>query len=250
MAITTTLKTIEMKTFSIVCCIFPFLFFSCKKDTGNQWTSPRIKTVSPGPGNLTTYYYDKEGRILKAEDEKARQEFTYEPSKVIWKITELASGGVETVPCELNAAGYVFKRHNLTFIYTPEGYIKSSISTNTNGPPDINQYYYNANSGLLDSVVHMKGASWDQTVIYDFYTDKKETTGDDNFGSGFYGKSMPHPVKSATYWAPKQGIPNKEIWRTEKYSYLHDEAGRIVKASVSATSYGQGSSSTTIYTYY
>jgi hypothetical protein len=225
---------------------------ACKKnsDNENKWTVPKVKTATYGTGSPNTYYYDKEGRIVKTEDATYKWEFTYEPLKVTRTGTDLASGGIFTELNELNPGGYVSKRGNITYTYTPEGYRKTEIITGNNGSTESYQYYYNVASRLLDSTVKLKGSNWMQTAIYTYYTDQEETAGNENFGWAFLGKSLPYPVKSVIYWAPKQGIPYREIWRTESYSYLYDAAGRIVKVNSTAISYGQSASLTSIYTYY
>lgn len=229
----------------LICCIFA----ACKKDSGSHWVVPKIRTITTEAGSTTSYYYDSEGRISYTDDGVYKLEFTYEPSRVIQKITEYASGGIVTSLYELNTEGYASKNGNSTYSYTPEGYRKSVVNVSGGSPAQFHQYYYSA-SGLLDSVVLLKGSVWTQTTVYSYYTDKNETTGNENSGYIFFGKSQPHPVKTVTYWRPRQGFPEREVWRTENYSYLYDAVNRIVKSSVSVVSYGQGSSFTNIYTYY
>lgn len=241
-----------MKSTTPLTILLFVLLFSCKKDADtNQWAVPKVKTETYESGLTRSFYYDREGRITKNDDGEYRSEYTYEPSKVTANTTELASGGFQSLTMDLNPEGYVTKLGNATYTYTAEGYIKNRVSTSTNGPATFYIHYYNTTTKLLDSVVRLKGSNWEQTTVYAFYTDKNETLGNENFGQVFYGKSMPHPVKKVTYWAPKQGNPDREIIITEEYQYQYNEAGRIVKETSITTTYGQAAPSVSIiYTYY
>ncbi|MGC4232307.1 MAG: hypothetical protein QM594_04945 [Niabella sp.] len=223
------------------------LVIACKKgnDTnGNNWQVPKIKTEQSDIG-FTTSFYDREGRHVKVENNIQRNEFTYEPGKVILKTTELESNGIQTTTYELNANGYLAKDGNTAISYTQEGYRKTESTLGS--PNRFVNYHYNSATGLLDSIT-TEGNGWERTQVYTYYTDKQETTGNDNRGALYLGKSMPHPIKSVVTWNAVPPPVYREKIRTSQYTYLYDEKGRIVKKTISSDN--ATGSSTTIYTYY
>lgn len=225
------------------------LLVACKKGgnepPGDNWSVPKVKTEQSEGGNTTYFYYDNEGRCVKMEGDIQRYEYTYEPGKVVVKITDLQSNGVETFTYELNAQGYLAKESNSAYTYTQEGYLKTQSTLGN--PNRFTNYHYNSATGLLDSMT-IEGNGWEQTLVYTYYTDKQQTIGNDNLGRMYQGKSIPHPVKSIIAWRAAPAPVYREKVRTTNYTYLYDEQERIVKQGIS-TDNASGSGSV-IYTYY
>ncbi len=224
-----------------------FAVSACKKDDApptNNWPVPKVKTIRSG-GATDHIDYDSEGRCVKVEGARHRYDYTYEPGKVIVKITDLESNGVQTSTYELNAQGYVTGENNTAYSYTKEGYLKT-VST-LGSPNRFTNYLYNSVTGLLDSIT-VEGNGWERTDIYTYYTDKQQTIGNDNLGREFMGKSLPHPVKSIVTWRAAPPPVYREKARTTSYTYLYDEQGRIVRQEVSTDNATGGSIS--VYTYY
>lgn len=237
-----------MKTYFIFSLAMIAVFFSCKKNDKISWGIPKVKTLRfNGSTGEDKYFYDKEGRCIKAESNTNRIEYTYSTGSVKLKGTDLTNGAVYEQVDELNAAGLVVKSNNTTFAYTPNGYLLSATSLNPPSPVRFTLYHYNSGTGLLDSLTRLTGNKWEETIVYTYYLDKTETTDGENRGFMYKGKSRLHPPKRVLYIRPKVTPPYREQAAYIDYTYGYDEAGRIVLVSQSSDVF---STEDAIYTYY
>lgn len=229
--------------------IISILILSCKKgkDDNMSVNDLRIKTLT-NTNVVTTYTYDAQRRIIKSEHSTGffKDAFTYEPGKITRVYSEPSN--TVTMNYTLNASGYLQSSTNsgnsgVTFYeYRPDGYRTRSYDDKI--PLTEVKYYYNATTGLLDSIRSTTGAKWNYTTLFQFNTDRANTIADENFGQAFWGRLSPHPSKSIVTRKPDGNTVTVSF---TNYSYTYDNKNRV--ASRTFTTSG-GQTGTDNYTYY
>lgn len=224
------------------------LFFdACKKNSAADTTKPlRIKTVTSG--GEVSYTYDAQYRLVKAEANQGfyKEEYSYEIGKITWILTE-ASQTYKAFYITDNK-GYVkskqFENASETtyYEYNDNGYPVRSY--NNKIPVTETNYYYNSDTGLLDSMRSTTGGQWNSSSVFQFNTEKINTISDENYGRGFWGNFSKHPVKSV---AIRRSSGNVITVSVTNYTYAYDSENRIISRSFTTSG---GQSGTESYTYY
>ncbi|MHC1778500.1 MAG: hypothetical protein AB9834_24070 [Lentimicrobium sp.] len=91
-----------------------------------------------------------------------------------------------------------------------------------------------SDSCLMNEVFYSNEPNMDHSIHYTYYTDQINTIGNENFGLGFFGASVKHPVKKKT-------LSNHNGTYEETFAYEY-ENGRIVQKTTDTT--------VIVYTYY
>ncbi|MGC4232309.1 MAG: hypothetical protein QM594_04955 [Niabella sp.] len=223
---------------------------SCKKGNeppGADGSRLRVKTVTNG-NTTTSYSYDSEGRVVKAELDGGfyKETYSYEPVKVIHTIAN--ADGTFTYLNETGSNGLVTLKqqqggNTITYYeYDDKGHI---TRTYTNDIPVFETgYYYNPDNGLLDSMRSNKGGQWTATSVFLYADDQVNTISDENFGRLFYARTFPRPVKSVAIRRPDGNSVTVSI---TSYTYTFDNHKHITTRSFTTSG---GQSGTETYTYY
>lgn len=212
-----------MRTF--ILCLLLF-FTACKKDKHSDGTSGlRIKTEALD-GGVKTYTYDPKGRVLKEQSTGMITDYKYEPGKITKTITQGVT--VDSFVYELNAEGYIrSSRYNNEqaisyYEYKAGGLLTRSWDNRVNKYEA--KYFYNAATGLLDSVRSTINNVWVATNVHSYFTDKVNTVRAENFGQAFYGDYLMKPLKTYTY---KYQDGNAIKVQVSSNTYTYDNKGRI-----------------------
>jgi len=222
----------KKKNAFLACCII--FCIACKKGDGggNNWRMPMIKTATVN-NFTTTYWHDRQGRVIKTEDAAIRTEYSYTGDSLFFKSTELATNASKKYAGKLNANGRLVYLGGTEYKYDASDRLTETLfAPGGDGWRKFNQYYYNSATGLLDSMRQSESrlvqTRWKQTIIYTYYTDMTETHGYENQGAGFWGRNAPHPVNHTDVWTPISQAPYRKITYTMDNHYAYDDAGRIV----------------------
>lgn len=207
-------------------------FVACKKNNdaqpGSQADiSDKIKKSTFGSG-VTTYSYDGSGRLkTKTFSNGGKNEFEYQPGKVIEK--EFEPGGVlkQTYTYELNASGLGEKEtrgdnpafQNLRQYNSDKQLVKFTMTGNGT---EVGEYFFS--NGNCDSLRVSFNGVWQYTNKMTYYTDKLNVLGYDRSGLYFWGQKSKNMVKSERY-----SYPNGSMGIPENYSYEYDAKGRATK---------------------
>ncbi|SDD65842.1 hypothetical protein [Niabella drilacis] len=237
--------TKQLQTALLLCILF---WSSCKKEDAHTPDPAylRVKTVTDKTGNVLQYTYDGQNRLVKAEGVGMfyKEEMKYEPGKATWTLTNV--DGSFTADYMLNTDGLAISKpqdggNTLYYEYDNR---QRLIRTYDGGlVPSETKHYYNAATGLKDSMRTTKGGLWQFSTWFMYYEDKTNTTGDDNFGRTYYGRQFPKPIKSIVLRRPDG---NQVKVSVTNYTYTYDAQNRIA----SRTFTGNGQSGTETYTYY
>jgi len=242
------MRKIVLKRLAIIAgCIF--IFFSCKKEKDNKIIAAnlRVKTVTNG-NSVMSYSYDDKKRMVKSESDVGffKDEFLYEGTTITRTISEPSN--TVSIRYSLDANGYLTSSRytnsqDVSFYeHTSDGTLIRSYDDDV--PAFEARYYYNANTGLLDSMRATKGTVWVYTNLFSFYADRINTIDNENFGQMFWGSFSPHPTKSVVTRRPDGNVINVTF---TNYTYTYNEEGIITSRSFSTSG---GQSGTESYTYY
>ncbi|MGE5108282.1 MAG: hypothetical protein ACM3H8_12100 [Sphingobacteriales bacterium] len=249
--------------FLLLCIAISFFVSSCKKDNPPAFQSQlfqgehsRVKTKT-GSNYSYSYFYDVKGRVIKeTSSDGSRYQYSYTDTSIV-QITYNASSPIDTIIFKLDTAtGRVTKRTNVypgsfnTYTYNANKQILTDQSTLVipNNPDTKSEYrYYYNSSNNLDSLIYKYNIGTASPGAYayhydEYYTDKINTTGYENFGQLFYGKSNNNLIKALRF------IDNAGVTTTYNYEYTFDLQNRVIK-SVQTVS-GTTTKYETTYTYY
>jgi YD repeat-containing protein len=225
-----------------------YLFAACKKSgKENSPGSLRIRTVT-NSGVVTNYSYDDQFRLIRSEADQAffKEEYQYEPGRITWTLTEPSQ--TYRVFYTIGDDGYKkssqFENSTEISYYENNDQGYTTRTYNNKVPATETTYYYNAGTGLPDSMRTMTGQKWISTSVMMFYTDKTSTINEENFGRIFQGNYAVHPIKSIAVRRPEG---NGITVSVTNYTYTYDNQDRIISRSFT-TSGGQSGSES--YTYY
>ncbi|MGC4232306.1 MAG: hypothetical protein QM594_04940 [Niabella sp.] len=237
--------------FLITVLLAMFWSSSCKKEGAkkNNEPIPLIKTITDketGYAYIAAYTYDAQKRVVKTDDNGTINEYSYTPGKIRRTITQNANN-ITVFEYELNDKGLIKSLHRVGdavqffYEYNAEGFL---IKSHDNQATQYSStYYYNPDTGLLDSISATLGGAWHSSNVYSYYPDKANTIGNSNEGKSFLGKDGAHPVKKQTY---RYRDNNTIRTQTVDFSYTFDDRGWI--HSRSRTENGQ--TAEYFYTYY
>ena len=224
-----------MKNFRLILLVsfFAIFYSSCKKDnTTDSDTSvvPKISCMNGGAGIVLGgshfYYYDSKGRLIKEKDSINRyniySNYTYTDSAIILNTVH-ANGDLSTQILYLNSKGLVT-------------YVKENGVQNV-----LYKYEYNSDNYLIKKQFGLEGKLGSTTITHNIvngnvvsdttilytpfkrkttcnytYLSNLNTTGNENFGMSFWGKSNKNLV--SYYIAGSDTI---------KYNYTFDSKGRV-----------------------
>ncbi|MGE5109192.1 MAG: hypothetical protein ACM3H8_16760 [Sphingobacteriales bacterium] len=251
-------------SFFLLLCIGISLFVSsCKKDNAAtsqpqlfQGVHSRIKTET-GSNSSNNYFYDDKGRQIKRTSSYGlRYEYSYTDTSIVL-VTYNATSPIDTAIYKLDTVtGLVTKWTDVypgsfdTYTYNSNKQIltdqKTTVYPNNTNTKSEYRYFYNS-SNNLDSIVdnHDIGTASSGTYVYhydEYYTDKINTTGNENFGQLFFGKSSNNLLK--TYRITN----NAGVTTSYNYDYTFDSQNRVIKEVV--TQIGTTTRYETTYTYY
>jgi hypothetical protein len=227
----------------------------CKKHGSSSNGRTRVKTASSNIG-VISYKYDNEGRITELQGNTgSSQVFTF--SYTAGQVTSyyVNSNGnnttYDTITYMLDANGYISKENrkstpNATTFWgcNADGRLLFS-ARNQGGNIHRTEYFYNAQSGLLDSTVEKDNSVWSATTtILSYEMDKPYSLSNKNFGQGFSGEKFIHPPKSGI---TKTRTNNSIATVTFNFTYQYDDQNRIIQSTESQSG---GSTATINYTYY
>lgn len=236
------------KKSTVLIIMLSVYILACKKNDGNQPGLPlRVKAETDASGSMI-YSYNAAHQIVKAEFDNGfkKLDYLYEPGKITNTITEAANSYI--IRYALNEKGYISSQQfdGETEIRYYEYNEKNFLLRvyNDQIPAWEAKYYYDAATGLLDSIRGTTGNAWSNTSVFLYYGDKNNSLGDENFGRSFFGKSPAHPVKSV---ASRRPDGNQVKVSVTNFTYTYDSKDRISSRSFT-TSTGQSGSTT--YTYY
>lgn len=210
----------------IIVFIFLTLLLSCQKNNADKNETGKIAEVTQG-GNILSYAYDAQGRLISRTAPEGNAIYTYTPSMVTEKID--AAGGLVTLVYELNSQGLVNKSYNqdsaqffTTYEYDGNGMLmKETYSAQGNGV--IETIYYYSAAGNPDSAVSKKFNNVIQKKIFEFDSGLTNVIAADKFGISIFGKDANYLIGKQTEITPAGGT----IINT--YAYEFDNAGRVTR---------------------
>jgi len=223
------------------------LIISCRKKDDDNAIPLRVKSQTDAGGSYN-YTYNTGYNIVKTEFNSGfnKEEYQYEPQKITQIITDPSN--TYTIHYGLNGKGLAitkqFEGSNEIqyYEYDDKGFVVRTY--NNKAPRTEAAFFYNTATGLLDSVRSLTGSAWNYTSVFMYYTEIKNTLGDDNYGCSFRGKSLPHPYKAVAQRRPNG---NQITVGVTSYTYTLDNKGRISNRSF-ITSGGQSGNDS--FTYY
>jgi len=198
-----------------------------------------IKTVMVGKGRgLTEYIYDDAGRVsLTKEPRGAKTTYSYSPGLVVMQGTDSAGKIFKTDTLYLNDNGKVATSVNhhrsgsfmATFLYDDSGFVKQIVNYEVGSSRGDTLVFTIANGNVLTS---QNPGSADRakddaehagfkTIYYDYYMDKINTTGIENKGEPFFGRSSRNLIKSAVTVGS-----NGDTLSIVSFQYEYDPKGR------------------------
>jgi hypothetical protein len=243
--------------------VLPFtvlsLMVACKKDAHQdpiKPLAPRIKTVS-FDNDLRTYTYDSKGRVTKIVFSLyGRDEYSYTNTAITRTHYDLADTVTSAYVYKLDAKGMAIGFTSTStpdYIYAMSYTAAGELSTNNEihskaGQPDRSwdkTYYYTNNN--LDSVATAYNDGTNTSTVKDYfdeyYTDKVNTIGNDNYGQAWLGASSRNALKAAR----DIGSDNTGFQPQTTYQYEYDSQSRITKQ---LRFEGSSAFSPIIFTYY
>lgn len=212
---------------------------ACKKDGhGPAAAGARIKSIT-SDGGSQTYTYDSRGRASKIiVSSYGKIEYTYTDTGIVLKSYDehdsLWAVGFYKLDAHGRAISYTESDepyNKFFFSYNADGQQSTFIIVdNTPGRPKdsaaFNYYYANRN---LDSMVRVdkNGSVVTRTVEYydEYYTDKINTTGNENTGAAWLGSSSRNPLKTAR----DLGKDANGHYPQSTFAYEYDAQGRITR---------------------
>jgi len=234
---------------------------ACKKDhTPPAPPAPpvvKVKTIAAGTV-LNTYFYDNKGRVARIEfDGYGKTEYIYADTGIVVSFYDTTGAFKGKEVYKLGANGLAVSSYNsntttdqYVYTYTSSGQLSTSSTIRTLAGPLIRRWdysYYYTNNNLDSTLVsYTNGSSVTKSVYayYDeYYTDKTNTTGNDNLGQAFRGASSKNPVKAAR----DIGMDSQGNMPQTNYSYEYDVQGNITKV---LHVWGSSPFTPVIYTYY
>ena len=173
-------------------CIF--LLSACKKEDENAFIGIRIKTLTDeGSGFSSTFNYDGNGRVASIHsNNNADDIFTYSANCANEHYTHSASNTDWTVCHELNPQGYSQGSFGDDNFYDTDGYL-IEIYHNDSLSPSITAFTITSGNVTLkkDSSI---GAPSSNNIFYEYDLGKLNTTGNENYGMVYNGKSSTNLV--------------------------------------------------------
>jgi hypothetical protein len=220
-----------MKIFYVSLAVVTLMFLipSCKKEKGEPFGIPKIKTITNG-ANTRTFSYGNTGRVTKIVSNSIETVVTYYNDSMVYQSTP--RGGTTTYI--LDSRGYVVSNdQDLNYSIDTDGHLISKTS-----PIDTYNYtWVNGNQATLNH--YTPGGQSSET--FTFLANTINTIGSDNQGASEFGKSSKNLINTYSY-EYSGGISSYQ------YTYEYDVRGRVSKLSI--TDIGTSASTTTTYTYY
>lgn len=211
-----------------------------------------VRYLSDGKTDTTEYYYKADGHISYTENPQKKKfscTYHYLPGMVIRRYHDDMRNRSFSDTMFLNKKGLVEKYVSgnrlvwtLMHFYNSDGQLIKSMNLEMNGKESYSTIYGYLNGNRISrSALDPSGSTY-SWLKYQYYTDKPNTIGNENFGLDFAGADCRNPEKYSSL--EFMGRPNNY-----KYYYHYDERGRIsIKAHYDVES-GKLLDSTS-YTYY
>lgn len=227
----------------------------CSKSDSLQNNRTRIKTVSGTAGSIT-YEYDSEGRVARLQANSGSAQtynFSYSSGKVTTYYSNFNGSNTtyDTIAYTLDVNGYTSQirmqsqPNFITLVGCNSNGGLMFTAANNAGNIHRTEYFYNAGTNLLDSIVEKDNGIWSATrVILSYDTDKPYSISSENLGQGFLGTQFIHPPKSGI---SKLRTGNTISTTTYNIAYTYDSQNRITQ---SIETQSGGSAVTINYAYY
>ena len=220
--------------------LLPFIslpiVISCKKESHQPPPpqAPKIKTVTAGK-DIRNYFYDDKGRVTKIMLVLyGRNEYAYTDTGVVISYYDTTGKSTGKIVYKLNGRGEMISNTSSfspssqnSYQYTSAGQLLSatSILPLSGGGSNRWDYHYYYTGSNLDSIISTFNNAGGSNTYYDeYYTDKINTIGNDNYGQSFLGMSSKNPVKLAR----DIGSSGPGNYPQTSYTYEYDSLDRIV----------------------
>jgi len=250
-----------MKTnflFSVLFILGTFILFTtCKKKETVPVSAGikvhRIQTeVSYNSNNQVTeiayFDYDQSNNLTEINsDDGSSVKYSYEASKVIAKVYNSNNILTEKITYNLNSQGLASSVidssssgiSTQTYNYNGSGYVTSSCLTENTFKDSVQLVISGGNIiNLTDTVYFGTMVVSTGKIIYEYFTDKTNTIGEQNYGMSFVGKMNQNLVKTEIQTF---GVTPTVI----NYAYETDSQGRVTKKII----LNGGNYSSVSYTY-
>jgi YD repeat-containing protein len=213
--------------------------------------SYRIKSAAHYPDAETfEYVYNSEGHITSVKSTKGNNaSYEYFNDKILRRYYDVTKGlsFVDTLALNRNGLVVSITSNNPTTItekrdFNQDNYLSQTTLYDKMGKMSGALVYEYQNGNLASYTMTDASGNKMSTNTYSYYTDRDNTTGDDNIGEGFVGSIAKNPVKSAMC----QLLNLAPVYY--KYNYHYDNNGRI-KIMVGHKNSGELTDSI-VYTYY
>lgn len=210
----------------------------------------RIKTTGSFNGQIDeTYFYHADGRLNKIIKAASVDEYFYADSAItvmqnsaqltrvlgIYRLKgKLAWFSWESSP--------VLREIDRLFDYYPSGHVRTQLDSIKAGGVFVKfMYFYSSQN--LDSMWTISGSNaHTHTTTYTYFTNRKNTIGEESFGRPFFGKSSANPIRRSV---ERNLISNRSL--VHDYTYQFDNKGRITQMTRTPT---EGLAEFKTFTYY